>query len=74
MKNHGPKIKDLIRSKINNSDDYNEIYMNVKFSSDDNLPLNKMLELRYKLTIVRDVFHENNNFYPQVFYECLYKI
>ena len=35
------KIKDLIRSKTNNSDDYDEKYMKIKFDSDDDLTLKK---------------------------------
>ena len=38
------KIKDLIRSVTNTSGDYDEEYMKVKFNSDDNLPLNKILK------------------------------
>ena len=40
------KIWDLIRSKTDNSDDYDEKYMNIKWNSDDNLSLNKTLDLR----------------------------
>ena len=40
------KIRDLIRSITNNSDDdYDEKYMKNKFNSDKDLPLNKMLLL-----------------------------
>ena len=35
------KVKDLIRSKINNSDNYNWKYTKIKFTSDDDLPLKK---------------------------------
>ena len=38
------KFKDLIRSITNNSDDYDEKYMKIKFNSDDDLPVNEMLE------------------------------
>ena len=39
----------------------------MKFNSDYNLPLNKMLKL-YNLTlIVRSVFEEDGEYYPQVF-------
>ena len=37
------KVRDLIRSITNNSDNYNIKYMKIKFNSDDDLPLNKML-------------------------------
>ena len=47
----------------------------MKFNSDDNLPLNKMLKL-YNLTlIVRSVFEEDGEYYPQVFLdEYLYEL
>ena len=47
--------------------------MKIKFNSDDELPLNKMIEITSMLIAVRAVFHENNKYYPQVF-ECLYKL
>ena len=33
-----------INSKLDNSDSYDKKYMKIKFNSDDNLPLKKMLE------------------------------
>ena len=49
--------------------------MKIKFISDDNLPLNKMLKLRMLTVIVRSVFEENSKYYPQVFWEeCLYEV
>ena len=30
---------------VNNSDDYDEIYVKIKFNSDDDLPLGKSLEM-----------------------------
>ena len=38
------KFKDLIRSITNNSENYDEKYMKIKFNSDDDLPVNEMLE------------------------------
>ena len=35
------KIKGIIRSLTKNADDYDEIYMKMKFNLDDELPLNK---------------------------------
>ena len=37
----GKKFKDLIRSTANNSDNYDEKYLEIKFNSGDSLPLNK---------------------------------
>ena len=69
------KIRDLIRSMTKNSDDYDEKYMKIKFNLDDELPLNKTIEIPTMTIVVRAVFHENNKYYPQVFLdECLYKL
>ena len=69
------KIRDLIRSITKNSDDYDENYMKIKLNADDELPLNKMIEIPTMTIVVRAVFHENNKYYPQVFLdECLYKL
>ena len=39
------KIRDLIRSITKNTDDYDEKYMKIKFNSNDELPLNKTIEI-----------------------------
>ena len=41
--------------------------MKIKFNSDDNLPLNKMLKLHMLTVIVRSVFEEDGKYYSQVF-------
>ena len=47
----------------------------IKFDSDDELPLNKTIEIPTITAVVRVIFLENNKYYPQVFLdECLYKI
>ena len=60
-----------IMNKIREIDDdwleYAKDYMKIKFSSDDNLPLNKPLKF-YNMTVtIRCVFSEDNKLYPQVF-------
>ena len=60
-----------IMSKIREIDDdwlqYSKDYMKIRFSSDDNLPLNKPLKF-YNMTVtIRCVFSEDNKLYPQVF-------
>ena len=68
-----------IMSKIKEIDDdwleYSKDYMKIRFSSDDNLPLNKPLKF-YQMTItIRCVFSEDNKLYPQVFLdEALYSL
>ena len=59
MKNCGSKIKDQIRTIISNTNNYDEKYMKIKSNSDDDLPLNKTLELHNMIIVVRSVFHEN---------------
>ena len=49
--------------------------MKIKFNSDDNLPLNKILKLHMVTVIVRSVFQEDNKYNPQIFLdECLYEL
>ena len=59
MTNRGSKIKNQIRTIISNTNNYDEKYMKIKSNSDDNLPLNKTLELHNMIIVVRSVFHEN---------------
>ena len=42
------KVRDLIRTVIKKSDDYDKKYMRIKFDTDDQLPLNKTI----KITII----------------------
>ena len=56
------KIRDLIRSVT-------------ELGSDDELILNKTIEMSVMVTVVRAIFYENNKYYPQVLLdECLYEI
>ena len=69
-------IKDCIE-KINDdkSREYEKDYMKIKFSSDDNLPLNKQLKFLNITIIVKNVFEESGKCYPQIFLdECLYQV
>ena len=68
-------MRDLIRSITKNSDDYDEKYLKIKFNSNYEFPLNKMIEIPSMTIVVRAVFHENNKYYPQVFLDKrLYKL
>ena len=69
------KIRDLIRSINKNSNDYDKKYMKIKFNSNDELPLNKTIDIPIMTIIVRAIFLRNNKFYQQVFLDnCLYEI
>ena len=41
--------------------------MKIRFESDNNLPLNKILKLPMLTVIVSSVFQEDGKYYPQVF-------
>ena len=67
-------IKDQIK-KINNDSvgEYDKDYMKIKFDSDDNLPLNKVLKFHVLAIIIRNVFEKDGKCYPQIFLDdCLY--
>ena len=42
--------------------------MKIEFHSDNNILLNKTMEIRTVTTVVTTVFHENDKYYPQVFF------
>ena len=49
--------------------------MEIKFNLDRELPLDKTIEVRSMIIIVRAIFHENNEYHTQVFFhECLCKL
>ena len=69
------KIRDLFRSVTKISNDYDKKYIKIKFNSDDELSLNRTIEVSIKIIVARVLFHESNKYYPKVFLdECLYKI
>ena len=49
------------------------VYMKIKFNSDNKLPLDKMVEIPTITIVIRTVFLKNNKYYSQFFLdECLY--
>ena len=74
------KVWDEIKYQIKTingvkSGEYGKDYMKIKFSSDGNLPLNKIPKLHMLTVIVRSVFQEDKKYYPQVFLnECFYEL
>ena len=48
--------------------------MKIRFDSDDDLPLGKILSISLCIRIVGSAFQEGNNYYPPVYlHECLYE-
>ena len=53
---------------------YEKDFMKIKFESNDDLPLGKILNIPVFIIIVRSVFEEDGKYYQQVLlHECLYE-
>ena len=66
------ELWDGIKNKIETINDgkkgeYGKDFMKIKFDTDDDLPLNKPLNLHMLTIIVRSVFGDEGQFYPQVY-------
>ena len=68
----GDQIKKIYDGR---SREYGKDYMKIKFSSDDDLPLNIVLKFRILTFIIRNVFEKDSKYYPQFFLDdSLYEI
>ena len=55
--------------------EYGKDLKKIRFESNDDLPLNKLIKLRLLTIIIRSVFSENGKFYPQLFLDdALYEL
>ena len=66
------KTRYLITSITNNSYDYDEKYMKINFNSDDDLLLNKVLELRNMVIVVTSVLHEGKKWLQKMITEFIF--
>ena len=58
-----------------NEGEYGKDFMKIKFETDDELLLNKLLKLSMLAIVVRSVFEEDGKFYPQIYLGgCLHKL
>ena len=68
-------MKNKIKEVSSGECDYEKDYMKIKFNSDDDLPLNKLLKFHLMTIIIRCVFSEDGKFYPQLFLDdALYEL
>ena len=68
-------IKNLIECSSIKACQYEKDFMKIKFSSVDNLLLNKILEIHNIIIVIRTVFEEDGKYYPQFFLdECLHEL
>ena len=60
-----------IRAKIEENTggivQYDKDYMKIKFESNDNLPIDNIVNMHQVTIIIRSAFTQNNKFYPQLF-------
>ena len=74
------ELCDEIKNSIEKRNDskageYGKNFIKIKFNSDNNLPLNEILNLHMLAVIVRSVFEDDGKHYPQVFFdECLHQV
>ena len=55
--------------------EYGKDFKNIRFESNDDLPVNKPIKLRLLTIIIRSAFSENGKFYPQLILdEALYEL
>ena len=68
-------IRDKIKEINSNESDYEKDYMETKFNSDNDLPLNKPLKFHLMTITIRSVFEEDGKRHPQVFLDnTLYEV
>ena len=54
---------------------YDDNYMKIKFNTDDNISLNKIIYFPAITIIIRSVTQKGDKYYPQIFLEeCLYQV
>ena len=61
------EIRDLIRSITKTSDYHDEKFVKIKLNSDDQLPLNKMIEIPSMSIVFTAIFLEKTNIIHKLF-------
>ena len=59
--------KEIETTNGGKENEYGEDFTKIRFESNDDLPLNKPIKLRFLRIIIRSVFSENGKYYPQLF-------
>ena len=75
------EVFDGIKEIIKNINDYgqpikyDDNYMKIKFNTDDNIPLNKIIYFPKITIIIRSVIKKDDKYYHQLFLgDCLYEV
>ena len=70
-------IKEIIKriNDFNQPINYDDNYMKIKFNTNDNIPLNKIIYFPTITMIIRSVTQKDGKYYPQLFLdECFYEV
>ena len=68
-------IKAKIEENTGGIVQYDKDYMKIKFESNDNLPIDNIVNMHQVTIIIRSVFAQNDKFYSQLFLDdALYKL
>ena len=70
------KLWKFIENEItfNNSSNKIKEYNKLRFSSNVDIPLNKLIEFRMLTIVIKCVIEKDNKYYPEIYLEeCLYK-
>ena len=66
------EVKNLIEYNSIKAGEDEKDFMRIKFNSDDNLLLNKILKIHNMTVVAKSVFDKDGKYYPQVFLDkCL---
>ena len=66
------KYSEVWDGNNNKLGEYDKDFMKIKFSSDDDIPLNKQLNVSTITVIIRYIFEKDTKYYPQILLdECL---
>ena len=75
------EVFDRLKEIIKNINDYgqpikyDDNYIKIKFNTDDNIPLNKIIYLPTITITIRSVTKKDDKYYPQLFLDdCLYEV
>ena len=53
---------------------FNKDFMKIRFKTNDDLPMNEIINISVCVTIVSSFFKEDGEYYPQVFlHDCFYE-
>ena len=71
----GMELKIVSKKKDNSEGEYDKDYMKIKFNTDDNIPLNKQLNIMTITAVIICIFKKDVKYYRQCFLdECLYEM